>query len=52
MTARLMELEMLIRKLGRIKTDFDATLSATEAVIKEISNDEHVLNMRAKAPKQ
>ena len=52
MTTRLMELEMLIKKLGRIKTDFEATLSATEAVIKDISNDEHVANMRAGAPKR
>jgi hypothetical protein len=47
-----MELEMLVKKLDRIKTDLEATLTAAESVVREMSNDEYLVNMKARAPKQ
>jgi len=52
MTTRLIELEMLVKKLGRIKNDLEVTLTAVESVVIEMSNDEHLVNMKARAPKQ
>ena len=50
MTTRLMELEILTQGLARALTEAAARLHAIEALIKDISNDEHVANMRAGSP--
>lgn len=50
MTTRLMELQILTSGLTRdIESSF-ARLRAIEALIMDISNDEHVANMRAVSP--
>ena len=51
MTTRLMELEILAKGMARAVQDALARLHAMEALIKDISNDEHVLNMRAGDPR-
>jgi hypothetical protein len=46
-----MELEILVQGMARAVQEVVARLHAIEALIKDISNDEHVANMRAGDPR-
>jgi len=50
-TTRLMELQILMSGLTRDLEASFARLHAIEALIMDISNDEHVANMRAGDPR-